>query len=230
MKKSIFILALLLSLAGCSSAEHLEESSDSQAASGAAISAPAVSAYSAPMSSKAESAPESTPSESPASSEPETSSEAPSSVPDTSAHTSSQCPASSEAPPASSEAPPSSTQASQPAPSEAAPSSQLTAPEGRRPMTEAEVDEVIAEAIAYAESKGMTWYEDFSIEKSGYYLPANSTEGIDIFRRDLFYKVDFLYELSTTESYYKEGNPIYYKIVKGPIEDMEDAWFGYVLY
>ncbi len=98
-------------------------------------------------------------------------------------------------------------------------------------MTEAEVDEVIAEAIAYAESKGFyVWKDSYSIEKNGYYLPANSTEGIDIFRRDLFYKVDYLYQIALEDAYWEEGMIIEYKIVKGPIEDMEDAWFGYVLY
>lgn len=97
-------------------------------------------------------------------------------------------------------------------------------------MTEAEVDQAIQEAIAYAESKGMTWYEGFSIEGSGFYNPANSTFGKAIFWESLVYHVDQLYTISTSEAWYEEGNPIYYKIVKGPIEDEPNAWFGYVLY
>ena len=89
-------------------------------------------------------------------------------------------------------------------------------PEDKRPMTEAEVDQAIQEAIAYAESKGMTWYEGFSIEGSGFYNPANSTFGKAIFWESLVYHVDQLYTISTSEAWYEEGNPIYYKIVKGP--------------
>ncbi len=226
MKRRIFILALLLSLTGCSSVQLPEEAAprpvSSTEASGIAVSSEA-------SSSEAESEPESVSSEDSISSEPEVSSKPAESEPAVSSEApapsqpsvSSQSSASSEPPPVSSEAAPppvfSEPAPSQPTSSGAAPS-QAAIPEGRRPMTEAEVDEVIAEAIAYAESKGMTWYEDFSIEKSGYYNPANSTFGKEIFRKSLLYHVDQLYEISTTESYYEEGNAIYYKIVKVPIE------------
>ena len=96
-------------------------------------------------------------------------------------------------------------------------------------MSEAEVDEVIAAGIAYAESKGMTWHDGFSIDSSGYYPPAYSMDGAEIMKRDLFYLVDQIYELSVSDSYYVDGNPIYYKIVKGPCKDL-GGWFGYVLY
>ena len=102
-------------------------------------------------------------------------------------------------------------------------------PEDKRPMTEAEVDQAIQEAIAYAESKGMTWYEGFSIEGSGFYNPANSTFGKAIFWESLVYHVDQLYDIAQNDPYYS-GGPIAFKIVKGPIEDEPNAWFGYVLY
>lgn len=98
-------------------------------------------------------------------------------------------------------------------------------------MTEAEVDQAIQEAIAYAESKGFyLWDETLSIESSGYYLPADSTAGKAIFMRDLLYKIDYLYMIAQEDVYWEEGMTISYKIVKGPIEDEPDAWFGYVLY
>ncbi len=102
-------------------------------------------------------------------------------------------------------------------------------PEDKRPMTEAEVDQAIQEAIAYAESKGMTWYEGFSIEGSGFYNPANSTFGKANFWESLVYHVDQLYDIAQNDPYYS-GGPIAFKIVKGPIEDEPNAWFGYVLY
>lgn len=102
-------------------------------------------------------------------------------------------------------------------------------PEDKRPMTEAEVDQAIQEAIAYAESKGMTWYEGFSIEGSGFYNPANSTFGKAIFWESLVYHVDQLYDIAQNDPYYS-GGPIAFKIVKDPIEDEPNAWFGYVLY
>lgn len=96
-------------------------------------------------------------------------------------------------------------------------------------MDEAEVDRIIAEGIEYAESKGMTWYEDFSVEGSGYYNPAFSGAGAEIFKRDLFYHIDQVYDISVNDPYYKEGNGIAYKIVKGEFEE-PGYWYGFVLY
>lgn len=95
-------------------------------------------------------------------------------------------------------------------------------------MDEAAVDAIIAEGIEYANSKGMTWYEDFTVEGSGYYNPAFSGDGAEIFKRDLFYHIDQVYDLSVNDSYYKEGNGIAYKVVKGEFE--KGYWYGYVLY
>ena len=47
--------------------------------------------------------------------------------------------------------------------------------------------------------------------------------------RDLLYHVDQLYEIALNDPYYS-GGAIAFKIVKGPIEGEENAWFGYVLY
>lgn len=96
-------------------------------------------------------------------------------------------------------------------------------------MDEAEVDRIIAEGIEYAESKGMTWYEDFSIEGSGYYNPAFSGAGAEIFKRDLFYHIDQLYDIIVNDPYYYEGGGIAYKIVKGEFEE-PGYWYGFVLY
>lgn len=96
-------------------------------------------------------------------------------------------------------------------------------------MDEAEVDRIIAEGIEYAESKGMTWKDDYTIESSGYYNPAFSGEGAEIFKRDLFYNIDQLYDLATDSERYVEGNFIYYKIVKGEFEE-PGYWYGFVLY
>lgn len=96
-------------------------------------------------------------------------------------------------------------------------------------MDEAEVDRIIAEGIAYAESKGMTWKDDYTIEGSGYYNPAFSGEGAEIFKRDLFYNIDQVYDIALADEWYVEGNSPYYKIVKGEFEEL-GYWYGFVLY
>lgn len=96
-------------------------------------------------------------------------------------------------------------------------------------MDEAEVDRIIAEGIEYANSKGMTWKDDYTIEGSGYYNPAFSGAGAEIFKRDLFYNIDQLYYLATSSERYVPGNYVYYKIVKGEFEE-PGYWYGFVLY
>lgn len=104
-------------------------------------------------------------------------------------------------------------------------------PEDKRPMTEAEVDQAIQEAIAYAESKGFyLWDDSMSINYNGYYNPANSTFGKSKFAESLHYHIDQLYKIAQEDAYWEEGMTISYKIVKGPIEGEPNAWFGYVLY
>lgn len=94
-------------------------------------------------------------------------------------------------------------------------------------MDEAVVDAIIAEGIEYANSKGMTWKDNYTVEGNGYYNPAFSGEGAEIFKRDLFYNIDQLYDLP--DDYYVEGDPIYYKIVKGEFDE-KGYWYGFVLY
>lgn len=100
-------------------------------------------------------------------------------------------------------------------------------------MDEAEVDKIIAEGIEYANSKGMTWKDDYSIEGSGYYNPAFSGEGAEIFKRDLFYNIDQIYHLNVDDPDYDAekygGCTGYYKIVKGEFEE-PGYWYGFVLY
>lgn len=96
-------------------------------------------------------------------------------------------------------------------------------------MDEAVVDAIIAEGIEYANNKGMTWKDDYTVDGNGYYNPAFSGHGEEAFRRDLFYNIDQLYDLSTASERYVEGNYIYYKIVKGEFHE-KGYWYGFVLY
>jgi len=146
-------------------------------------------------------------------------------------------------PPASSAPVSSQTEASQaqaPASSEAAPASapqasstvsEDTVPDDERPMTDAEVDALIEEAIAYAESKGMTWKDDYSLSNGvqGYNPPGNSESGYRACKEMVFYNIDDLYNLNLNSNFHQEGSSAFYKIEKGRIEPFE-GWFIYVLY
>lgn len=128
-----------------------------------------------------------------------------------------QAPVTSDYPTASEPASPSQTETQHPTVSEEEPLR----------MTEAEADALVQQGIAYAESLGMTWHEAFSIAESGYYPPAYTEEkGCWNMLR---YNINTLYELSVDSNFYQEGDPIYYKIEKGQIEDFP-GWFIYVLY
>ena len=98
-------------------------------------------------------------------------------------------------------------------------------------MTDAEVDALIAEAIAYAESKGMTWYDEFSLSNDviGYNPPGHSEWGYRACKEMVFYNIDALYEKAITANFYVSGGSISYKIEKGKIDPFE-GWFIYVLY
>ena len=95
-------------------------------------------------------------------------------------------------------------------------------------MDEAVVDAILAEGIEYANNKGMTWKDDYSIEDSGYYNPAFSGDGAEMFTSDLYYHIDQIYDITAKDPDYYEGCEIYYKIMKG--EFKEGYWYGYVLY
>lgn len=134
--------------------------------------------------------------------------------------------------PASSQTQPTvSSEAASSAPPTSSAVSEYIVPEDERPMTDTEVDALIAEAIAYAESKGFyRWDDSMSTDHNGYYNPANSTFGKSKFTESLHYHIDQLYKIAQEDAYWEEGMTISYKIVKGPIEDEPNAWFGYVLY
>ncbi len=245
MKKGICLFAALLMLSGCSAPEAPVESqtesiaavSSQQLSSQTASSAPEISSQT-PASSEAVVSPEAE----------EASSEAVSSAPASSEAASSEilppveseeipelvCPLASsqtEAPASSQTQPPASSEAVSSAPPASSTVSEYVVPEDERPMTDAEVDALIAEAIAYAESKGMTWYDEFSLSNDviGYNPPGHSEWGYRACKETVFYNIDDLYQLAVTDNFYAPGNNISYKIEKGRIDSFE-GWFIYVLY
>ncbi len=117
------------------------------------------------------------------------------------------------------------------APAASSAASEYVVPEDERPMTDAEVDALIAGAIAYAESKGMTWYDEFSLSNDiiGYNPPGHSEWGYRACKETVLYNIDDLYETAITANFYVPGGSISYKIEKGRIEPFE-GWFIYVLY
>ncbi len=78
-----------------------------------------------------------------------------------------------------------------------------------------------------------TWKDDYTVETSGYYNPAFSGEGAEIFKRDLFYYIDQIYHLNVDDPDYDaelyNGCTGYYKIVKGEFSE-KGYWYGFVLY
>lgn len=231
MRKRICLLAALLMLSGCAApeppAEFLPESS---------VPTSSVSSQPAPGMPEASS-------DIAAPSETEVSSEAESSAPASSEAASSEvlppvesepipelvCPLAGsqvEAPTSSQEQPVS----SQTEPVQLPPTSS-TIPEEDRPMTDAEVDALIEEAIAYAESKGMTWYDAFSLSNDiiGYNPPGHSEWGYRACKETVFYNIDDVCNGVIESPRYQEGNGISYKIEKGRIDPFE-GWFIYVLY
>lgn len=239
MKKGICLFAALLMLSGCSAPERPVESqpesiaavSSQELSSQAASSVPEVSSGTA-VSSEAEEVSSEAVSSAPASSEavflevlPPVESEEISEL---------ACPLASsqeEAPDSSQTQPPASSEAVSSAPPASSTVSEYVVPEDERPMTDAEVDALIAEAIAYAESKGMTWKEEYSLSNDiqGYNPPGNSESGYRACKEMVFYNIEALYQLNLNSNFYYDGAPIYYKIEKGRIDSFE-GWFIYVLY
>lgn len=136
-----------------------------------------------------------------------------------------------EAPASSQTQPPASSEAASSAPPTSSTVSEYVVPEDERPMTDAEVDALIAEAIAYAEGKGMTWYDEFSLSNDviGYNPPGHSEWGYRACKETVFYNIEDVYNGVVESARYQEGNSISYKIEKGRIEPFE-GWFIYVLY
>ena len=136
-----------------------------------------------------------------------------------------------EAPASSQTQPPVSSEAASSAPPASSAVSEYIVPEDERPMTDTEVDALIAEAIAYAESKGMTWYDAFSLSNDiiGYNPPGHSEWGYRACKETVFYNIDDVYNGVIESPRYQEGNSISYKIEKGRIDPFE-GWFIYVLY
>lgn len=239
MKKGICLFAALLMLSGCSAPERPMESqpesiaavSSQESFSQTASSVPEVSSGTA-VSSEAEEVSSEAVSSAPASSEtvflevlPPVESEE---IPEVA------CPLASsqaEAPASSQTQPPASSEAVSSAPPTSSTVSEYMVPEDERPMTDAEVDALIAEAIAYAESKGMTWKEEYSLSNDiqGYNPPGNSESGYRACKEMVFYNIDDLQHIANNDTYWKEGMEIWYKIEKGRIEPFE-GWFIYVLY
>ncbi len=136
-----------------------------------------------------------------------------------------------EAPASSQTQPPTSSEAASSAPPASSTVSEYVVPEDERPMTEAEVDALIAEAIAYAESKGMTWKDDYSLsnEIQGYNPPGHSEWGYRACKETVLFNIEQLCCVADEDIYWQEGMEIWYKIEKGRIEPFE-GWFIYVLY
>ena len=235
MRKRICLLAALLMLSGCAApeppAESLLESS---------VPTSSVSSQPAPGVPEASS-------DIAAPSETEVSSEAESSAPASSEAASSEvlppvesepipelvCPlagSQAEAPASSQTQPPASSETASSAPPASSAVSEYIVPEDERPMTDTEVDALIAEAIAYAESKGMTGYDAFSLSTDiiGYNPPGHSEWGYRACKETVFYNIDDVYNGVIESPRYQEGS-ISYKIEKGRIDPFE-GWFIYVLY
>lgn len=239
MKKGICLFAALLMLSGCSAPERPVESqpesiaavSSQESSSQTASSVPEVSSGTA-VSSEAEEVSSEAVSSAPASSEavflevlPPVESEE---IPELA------CPLASsqaEAPASSQTQPPTSSEAASSAPPASSTVSEYVVPEDERPMTEAEVDALIAEAIAYAESKGMTWKDDYSLsnEIQGYNPPGHSEWGYRACKETVLFNIEQLCCVADEDIYWQEGMEIWYKIEKGRIEPFE-GWFIYVLY
>lgn len=136
-----------------------------------------------------------------------------------------------EAPASSQTQSPASSEAVSSAPPASSTVSEYIVPEDERPMTEAEVDALIAEAIAYAESKGMTWREDYSLsnEIQGYNPPGHSEWGYRACKETVLFNIEQLCRVADEDTYWQEGMEIWYKIEKGQIDPFE-GWFIYVLY
>lgn len=136
-----------------------------------------------------------------------------------------------EAPDSSQTQPSASSEAVSSAPPASSTVSEYVVPEDERPMTDAEVDALIAEAIAYAESKGMTWKDDYSLsnEVKGYNPPGHSEWGYRACKETTIYNIDDIYNGAIKSMWYQEGDEIFYKIEKGKIDPFE-GWFIYVLY
>lgn len=246
MKRLIpVLLAALLMLSGCGSPEPPVEPQPSSAPVSSEMSSQAVS--SAPeVSSEVVSASSEAVSSETISSEP-ASSENATSEPASSETTSSEvtvlppveseavpelaCPLASSQPFSQEQAPASSAPATSSEPPASSAVSEYVVPEDERPMTDAEVDALIAEAIAYAESKGMTWKDDYSLSNDiqGYNPPGNSESGYRACKEMVFYNIDDLYNLNLNSNFHQEGSSAFYKIEKGRIEPFE-GWFIYVLY
>lgn len=236
MRKRICLLAALLTLSGCAApeppAEFLPESS-----------APTSSVSSQPAPGMPEASLDIA-----APSETEVSSEAESSAPASSEAASSEvlplvesepipelvCPlagSQAEAPAPSQTQPTVSSEAASSAPPASSAVSEYIVPEDERPMTDTEVDALIAEAIAYAESKGMTWKGEYSLsnEVKGYNPPGHSEWGYRACKETTIYNIDDIYNGAIESKWYQEGDEIFYKIEKGRIDPFE-GWFIYVLY
>ena len=100
-----------------------------------------------------------------------------------------------EAPAPSQTQPTVSSEAASSAPPASSAVSEYIVPEDERPMTDTEVDALIAEAIAYAESKGMTWKGEYSLsnEVKGYNPPGHSEWGYRACKETTIYNIDDIY-------------------------------------
>lgn len=241
MKRKLFIAvcaAMAVLLASCS--QMPTEANSSQTATSAATSsqessedtasqASSIPVSSAPASSEAvSSAPTSSQA---ASSAPQASSKPAESKPQASNKPVESSPQVSSKPPAqvSSDPPTSSKTETPPVKQTNPPASSAAIPDDERPMTDAEVDALIQEGISYAESLGMTWKDDYSINSSGYDPPAYSDLGYKTCNGTLLFNIDELYQLNLNSNFYYEGASIFYKIAKGKIMD-DPGWYIYVLY